>query len=134
MASPVKRPAKNRTFLGSFVHAWRGVVAAFATEANLKRDAIATVLAVLVGWWVRLSPWQWVVLAVVCLTVIVSELWNTALESLVDLTVGERFDPLAKRIKDISAGAVLVTAVIAVICGLALFGPALWQKLEGVWH
>jgi diacylglycerol kinase (ATP) len=52
--------------------------------------------------------------------------FNTAVEKLVDLTNPE-IHPTAKAIKDISAGAVLVSALTAVLVGVLIFGPRLWD-------
>ncbi len=61
-----------------------------------------------------------------CVTlVLVSELWNTVLENVVDLITECKRDPLAKKAKDIASGAVFVTAVFAAISGAVIFIPHL---------
>ena len=61
-----------------------------------------------------------------------AEIFNTAIEELVDQQSPE-LSTSAKRIKDISAGAVLVSALIAVLVGLVIFGPRLWIWIMG-WY
>lgn len=82
----------------------------------------AALFAVFVGWQLGLSAAEYAVLALTIGMVLVAELMNTAIEAVVDLAAPE-FHPLAKRAKDVAAGAVLVSSIIAVIIGLFLFGP-----------
>jgi diacylglycerol kinase len=58
-------------------------------------------------------------------------MFNTALEEAVDLAY-PAVDPKAKIAKDISAGAVLTSAITAIIVGLFLFGPPLWEWIRGL--
>jgi undecaprenol kinase len=68
-----------------------------------------------------LTEWLWVAFAIGL--VVFAELMNTAIEQTVDLVVGLRPDPLARRIKDIAAGCVLVAAVLAITIGVFTFIP-----------
>ena len=70
-----------------------------------------------------LTEWLWISFAIGL--VIFAELMNTAIEDTVDLVVGLRPDPLARRVKDVSAGCVLVAAILAVLIGLLTFLPHL---------
>jgi diacylglycerol kinase (ATP) len=82
-------------------------------------------IVIALGLALKLSP---VESAIVCLTigaVLVMELVNTALESLVDLTVGQTYHELAKIVKDCAAGAVLVAAIAAVLVALFIYVPPL---------
>ena len=60
--------------------------------------------------------------------VVAAELFNTAIESAVDLVTTE-YHPLAKAAKDAAAGGVLVAAFSSVIVGLIIFGPRIWSEL-----
>jgi diacylglycerol kinase len=59
-----------------------------------------------------------------------AEFMNTALEAIVDMTMPE-IHPLAKVAKDVGAAAVLVGACAAVLVGILILGPPLWQRLIG---
>lgn len=88
------------------------------------------VLAIALCWLLHVST---VEIAVICLTigaVLVMELLNTALESLVDLTVGQTYHKLAKVAKDCAAGAVLMAAIIALLIAALIFMPPLWDNLQ----
>ena len=77
-----------------------------------------------VGAFLRLPPFAWALVVVAIALVLVAELFNSALEAVVDLASPDDH-PLAKQAKDISAGAVLVAAAAAVAIGLLLAGWAL---------
>ena len=65
------------------------------------------------------------------LAVLSAELFNTAVESLVDL-VTDDYAELAKAAKDVAAGAVLLCAFFAVVIGCAVYGPHLWMLFFGL--
>jgi diacylglycerol kinase len=80
------------------------------------------------GLWLKLTPVAWVMLLLTIGGVLVTEMFNTAAEALVDL-VSPDYHPVAKLVKDLTAGAVLVIAFISVIVGLLVLGPPLWVRL-----
>ena len=61
--------------------------------------------------------------------VLVLELLNTAIESVVDLAIGRRFHPLAKVAKDCAAAAVLVASISSLVIALLLVLPPLLVRL-----
>jgi diacylglycerol kinase (ATP) len=112
-----------------FAHASRGIAVHLATQANAQIHALATIGAVLVGLWLGLSSSEWALIAGAIGLVWVAETFNTAVEFLVDL-VSPAYHPLAGRVKDVAAGAVLLAATTAAVIGLLIFGPkllALWR-------
>ena len=72
----------------------------------------------------QISPIEWAILVVTIMIVMSAELFNTAIEAVVD-RVGDEPHPLSKIAKDTGAGAVLIGAIGAVIVGLLIFGPRL---------
>ncbi len=102
-----------------------GLLEAWESQANLRLHVLFGGLITIAGVWCRLnlSEWLWISLCVGL--VIIAELLNTTIERLVDLVVGELSDPLARTVKDISAGFVLATCLLAVAIGLFIFGPHL---------
>jgi diacylglycerol kinase len=83
---------------------------------------------IIVGLWLGLSADQWAMLALTSCLVLLSEMINTVVEKLVDLVCPD-YHPLAKVVKDVMAGAVLLAAIVAVIIGLLVLGPPLWRRL-----
>jgi diacylglycerol kinase len=89
-----------------------------------------TALVIVVGAWLEVTTTQWAVLALTVGFVLVSEMLNTLAETLVDL-ISPGYHPLAKVVKDLTAGAVLLTALFSVVVGLLILGPPLWSRLFG---
>ena len=83
---------------------------------------LAVILVTAVGTFVGLTPMEWCICLLLFGMVISLELVNTAVEAVVDLVTEER-KPLAKIAKDTAAGAVLFTAIMAVIIGCIIFIP-----------
>jgi diacylglycerol kinase (ATP) len=112
----------------SFRHAGRGVARLFA-EPNARVHALAAVLAVALGAFVRLSGMEWALVALAIALVFSAEALNTGLESLADAVVPERH-PLVGAAKDLGAAAVLLAAVGAVAVAACVFGPHLSRLLD----
>lgn len=106
----------------SFSYAFQGLKTFFQTQHNTWIHILATIVVVLLGNIVKLTytEWCWIIIAIAL--VFITEMLNTAIEFLTDL-VSPNFHPLAKKTKDVAAGAVLVAAIIAVILGLMVFLP-----------
>ncbi len=110
----------------SFKYAWAGVSYAFITQRNFRIHVFIGLLAIALGLILRVTPVAMAVLSVTCALVMVLELLNTALESVVDLTVGQSYHELAKVAKDCAAGAVLISALAAIlVAGFILVPPLL---------
>jgi diacylglycerol kinase len=113
-------------FIKSFGYAFSGLVYAFKSQFNFKVHIAALFVVGFAGWWYSLSPAEWLWLIVVSGIVLVAELLNTAIEVLVDL-VSPGIHPKAKIIKDVAAAAVLVAALTAVVIGLVIFIPKIFN-------
>ncbi len=107
--------------------ALRGIGLVVATQRHMRFHLLATLVVLVVAWWLGLSGLRLVVLLLVIFVVLSAELINTALERVVDL-VSPQYHPLARDAKDIAAGAVLLLAALAVLVGLLVLGPPLWFK------
>jgi diacylglycerol kinase (ATP) len=115
----------------SFKYAAAGVTYAFNTQRNFRIHCIAGTLAIAVGALLRLSGAE---MAIICITsglVLTLELLNTAIESVVDLSVGQNYHELAKIAKDCAAGAVLISAFASILVGVCLIAPKVWLLLAG---
>jgi diacylglycerol kinase len=119
---------RSRNLVEAFRFAFSGLWYTLRTQRNLRVQlAIASVVTIL-GLWLKLSADQWAILALTSGLVLISEMTNTVIEKLVDLVCPD-YHPLAKIVKDVMAGAVVLAALVAVIVGLLILGPALWNKL-----
>ena len=109
----------------SFKFAFRGIMSLIASQPNAWIHLTATVLVISMGFFLKLENWEWCTLVVAITQVWLAEALNTAFEFLAD-SVTTDFHPLIKKAKDIAAGAVLLTAIGAVILGALVFLPHLW--------
>ena len=111
-----------RARLRSFRYAFAGVKLLFGEEHNARIHATITVLVVVAGIVLRVSPVEWGVL-VICIGMVLSaEAFNSAIERIADYLTTER-DERIRDIKDLAAGAVLLCAIAAAIVGLIVFVP-----------
>ncbi|MBO0952336.1 diacylglycerol kinase family protein [Fibrella forsythiae] len=111
-------------FLRSFQFAARGIVDLFRFENNAKIHLLAAILVIGAGFWLHLSTTEWVLIITQIGLVMATESVNTALEKLAD-RVTTQHDPLIGAAKDLSSGAVLIVAVVALLVGLLIFAPKL---------
>ncbi|TGE22480.1 diacylglycerol kinase family protein [Hymenobacter aquaticus] len=118
-----------RRRVASFGHAVRGVTSALGSEVHLRFHALATVVVIGLGWYFGIGRLEWALVALAVGTVWAAELLNTALEAVVDL-VSPEYHPLAGKAKDVAAGAVLLTALAALVVGGLVFGPRVWALLS----
>ncbi|MEM1367554.1 MAG: diacylglycerol kinase family protein [Cyanobacteria bacterium P01_H01_bin.15] len=113
----------------SFKYAGAGVRYAFVTQRNFRIHVLVGSLAIIAGALLRVSTLEMSVIALTCALVLVLELLNTAIESLVDLTVKQTYHELAKVAKDCAAGAVLISALASVVVGCFILLPPLFNLL-----
>ncbi len=113
----VPRP-KNH--LDSFRYAVEGIVHVFRTQRHMRFHFFTVVLVLLLGLMLGLGRTEMAVLFLVVSGVLAAEMFNTAVESVVDM-ITQAYHPLAKLAKDIAAGAVLITSINAAIVGTVLF-------------
>ena len=113
---------KSNSLISSFGYAIEGIKKAFKAERNLKVNTLAMVLVVFLGFILKLSVWEWVTCIILFALVIGAELFNTAIEEVVNLLSPE-IRVHAKYAKDIAAGAVLVFAVASAVVGIIIFLP-----------
>jgi len=114
-----------RSLLRSFRFAASGVAYCFRTQRNLKLHVAAAMLAMVAGWRFGLSAAELGVLVLTIAAVLVAEMFNTAVEALVDL-VSPQYHPRAKVAKDVAAGGVLVTAMVSLVVAYLLFIPRIF--------
>jgi undecaprenol kinase len=122
-------PRGDRRLSASFGHAFAGIVHAVRSQRNLRIHLAISAGVIALGLWLGLSCIEWAVLVATMALVLLAEMFNTVAETTVDLATQEYHD-LARAAKDVAAGAVLVGAILAVIIGLLILGPPLWERLS----
>lgn len=108
--------------LRSTNHAWRGLGVMIKTTHNAWVHVFCTLLVVYLGFVLNISSSEWLALVIVIGLVFIAETFNTAIEVDMDLTSPD-YHPYARDTKDISAGAVLISVIVAIITGLIIFVP-----------
>jgi diacylglycerol kinase (ATP) len=112
----------------SFTHAGRGVWVFFRTTPNAWIHLMALVVVVGMGWYFSITHTEWLCLILAGGFVLVAEAFNTAIEIDIDLTSPE-YHPYARDTKDVAAGAVLLSALTALVLGVVIFVPYLLDYL-----
>ena len=109
-----------KKLINSFKYAIEGFVSSFRTERNMKIHILAMAVVVALGFYFKLNLIEWCFIVTVIALVIGAELFNTAIETIVDMVSPEK-NPKAKLAKDISAAAVLALSIGAAIIGAIIF-------------
>ena len=115
---------KNRRFMARLGFACSGVMAAFQSEKSFRTQLLMVLLTLPVMVWLNPAPLWWAVMIMIGALVLAAELFNTALESLIDHLHPE-IHPSIKIAKDCAAGAVLILS----IAGVLLSALLLWTHL-----
>jgi len=105
-------------------YALNGIKIAWREEFSFKVQTVATVLALLFGWFFGISRTEWLVVILVMGFVLAAEAFNTALEELCDKFKSDP-DPHIAKIKDLAAAAVFVASITALVVGFIIYTPYL---------
>lgn len=116
---------KIRKFTDSFNYAIEGIIYAIKTQRNMKFHMIIAILVLLLSLFFDFTKVEMLILFITITLVIVLEMINTAIEATIDV-LANYYHPLAKIAKNVAAGAVLISAVNAILVGYLLF----FEKLK----
>ena len=115
--------------LKSFTYAFNGLRILLLEEHNSRIHLTAAICVVAAGILFHISPLEWVAVIFAIGMVFGGEIFNSAIEDLADVVCTER-DERIKKVKDLSAAAVLVSAITALVIGLIIFIPKLMALFE----
>ena len=124
-----KRKWKNRDLVSSLEFALTGILTAFKEERNMRKHAVTALVVILAGFVFQVSRIEWLFLLMSIFLVVAFENINSAIENVVDLASHYHFSMLAKKAKDMAAGAVLVVSLLAAVIGALIFLPRIWDLL-----
>ncbi len=116
--------------LNTFRYAWKGVHYLFKTQPNARIHILILLMVILAGFIMGISKYEWLAIFLISALVITAEGINTALEILGNEVADGKWKNLVGRAKDVSAGAVLIAAFFAVVIGLIIFVPHVYQFLK----
>ena len=118
---------KNGNFLDACQNALDGIIYAITTQSNIKKQLLIAVAVMLISLFFDLSRAEFLCLMFTVVLIIIAEMFNTAIETVVDLYT-DLYHPKAKIAKDVGAGAVVIAAINAVIVAYFLF----FQKISTI--
>lgn len=111
---------KNKNFIDAWKKAFSGIWYAVKTGRNLKVQLVIAIIVVIASIYFKLSITEWMFLSFATMLVIITEVINTAIEETVNLCTN-KYHPIAKIAKDVAAGAVVLSALNAVIMAIFIF-------------
>lgn len=115
-----------KKIINSFKYALEGIWVSLKQERNMKIHLIMAILVVSLGVFLKITKTEWIICVLAISIVIASELFNTAIETIVDMITTEKNEK-AKIAKDVAAGAVLINAIGSAIIGIAIFTPKIYN-------
>ena len=118
--------------LKSLKYALSGICYVLKTSRNFKIQLIFAVISLMIGFLLQISLSNYVILIATIMSVLILEIFNTSIESIVDLVVNKEFSSLAKISKDTSAGAVLLASINSVIIAVYIFVPKIKLLFESL--
>lgn len=111
---------KRFSLINSFKCAFKGIFFVLQHERNMRIHVVAALYVAFFSAFYNFSKTEIILLVITCALVMIFEILNTSIEVLVD-KVSPKYSPLARVAKDAAAGAVLLSAIMAVIVGIVLF-------------
>lgn len=120
----------NNNIANSFDNAINGIVESVNSERNMLFHIITAILVLGVSFFLDFTRVELIIVGITAVFVIVAELFNTSIEVLTDLSTEGKYHPLAKKVKDIAAGAVLMASISAVFVGYLLIYPKVKQSFN----
>jgi diacylglycerol kinase (ATP) len=125
------RPFRFSGRIRSFRYAAKGILITLRSQHNAWIHAAATFAVVALGLMLGITRIEWCLVILACAAVWTAEALNTAFEFLCDATTRE-FHAVVAQAKDVAAGAVLLTAIGAVIIGILVLGPYALSSLSAM--
>ena len=131
-ASRIESYKTSKNLLKSFRYAFSGIYYVLNTSRNFRIQLIFALTSLIIGFSLRISLSNYVILVATIMSVLILEILNTSIESIVDLVVKKEFSTLAKISKDTSAGAVLLASINSVIIAVSIFVPKIKFLFESI--
>ena len=120
--SEIKKSRSPKSRFNSFKYAFNGLYILFKSEPNALIHLLAVITVIFMGLFFEIEKQDWIIVLLLFALVFISELFNSSIEYLSDI-ISLEYHPLIKKIKDMSAAAVLISALISLIIGVIIFLP-----------
>lgn len=122
----------NDNLIDSFKNAIEGLNITYKMEKNFRYHIILSFLTILVSLLMKIDSFHLVIIVISISFVLVAELFNTGFEVLIDNFITKKRNKIIKVIKDISAAAVLITSINALVVGYFLIFTKLFKKILNI--
>lgn len=116
--------------INSFRCAFQGISSLFKETPNFLIQLAGAIVVLLMGLFFRISNVEWLILVLLIGCILSLEAINSALENLSDYACKKEIHPTIKKVKDLSAAAVLIMAMAALVVGVAIFLPRIVLLFE----
>lgn len=124
------RSKDKRSFKSSLKDCISGLEFIIVNEDNFKREIVLGIIALILCFILKVSRIEFAIIIIVIALVLVSEVFNTAIEKTVDLYTKE-YNETAKIAKDVSAFAVLLVSLFSLVVGIIIFGSRILTLIGG---
>ena len=124
------RSKDKRNFLTSFMDCINGLEFVITNEKNFRREIIIGIITLILSYILKISQTEYIIVLIMIALVLTSEVINTAIEKTVDLYTN-KYNETAKIAKDVSAFAVLLMSIFALIIGIIIFGSKIINIIGG---
>lgn len=122
-----KQPSKNRNFIESLKHAIDGLIILCKTERNFRIHLLISVIVIVLSIVLKIKSEQWIWILLAIFIVLIAEVINTLCESIVNLIVGQEYNKIAKKTKDVAAAGVVIASIFAIIIGCIVYIPIILE-------
>ncbi len=123
---------KSHGILKAFQNAKRGIFIALKSERNIRIHSVIAILVLVAGYYLDFNAIKFCILILTIALVIISEMINSGIEYCIDSVFHNKYSKLAGMAKDISAGAVMLSAFVSILVGAILFGESLFVHYENL--
>ena len=124
------RSKDKRSFLTSLMDCINGLEFVITNEENFRREIIIGIITIILSYILKISQTEYIIVLIMIALVLTSEVINTAIEKTVDLYTN-KYNETAKIAKDVSAFAVLLMSIFALIIGIIIFGSTIINIIGG---
>lgn len=124
------RSKDKRSFFTSFMDCINGLEFVITNEENFRREIIIGIITLILSYILKISQTEYIIVLIMIALVLTSEVINTAIEKTVDLYTN-KYNETAKIAKDVSAFAVLLMSIFALIIGIIIFGSKIINIIGG---
>ncbi|PQA97472.1 diacylglycerol kinase (ATP) [Chryseobacterium piscicola] len=118
----MRKPALHK----SLINAFRGVFLMLKFERNFQIEVVALLMNIFLIFYLKISNLDTILILIVCFLVLSAEAFNTAIEKICDIIQPE-FDKRIGFIKDVSAGAVILTAILSMMVGIFVYWKYIFE-------